>query len=112
MQLRGEAIEPIAEEELSKRKARLEETIATLTGFLSAMETAQAETVDLEAAAKEAEEEEAAKKREGGCGEITKMAVSILKNTISGVLTIYLYFMDLISDYQVGMSSGPSLLFR
>ena len=29
------------------------------------------------------------------------MAVKILKNTISGVLTIYLYFMDLISDYQV-----------
>ena len=27
--------------------------------------------------------------------------VTMLKNTISGVLTIYLYFMDIISDFQV-----------
>ena len=30
------------------------------------------------------EEAEAAKKREGGCGDMTKIAVTILKNTISG----------------------------
>ena len=39
------------------------------------------------------------------------VAVTILKNTISGVLTIYLYFMDLISDYQVSVGgrsvTGP-----
>ena len=34
---------------------------------------------------------------------VVQVAVSVLKNTISGVLTIYLYFMDLISDYQVTM---------
>ena len=102
-QLRGDAIEPKAAEELSARRAKLEETIGTLSSFLSAMETAQAEAVDLEAAAKEAEEAERARKKQGSCGEMTKVAVAVLKNTISGVLTIYLYFMDLISDFQVTM---------
>ena len=101
--LRGESIEPQMKKELSTRRTKLEDQISTLSGFLSAMETEKAEEVDLEAAAKAAEEAEAAKKREGGCAETTKTAVTILKNTISGVLTIYLYFMDLISDYQVTM---------
>ena len=102
-QLRGDSIEPKAARELSARRATLDETIETLSSFLSAMETAQAEAFDLEAAAKEAEEAERARKKQGSCGEMTKVAVGVLKNTISGVLTIYLYFMDLISDYQVTM---------
>ena len=101
LRLRGEAIEPEAKKELTTRKTALSEQVAQLANFLSAMETEEVEAVDLEAAAREAEEAEAAKAREGGCAEMTKMAVTILKNTISGVLTIYLYFMDLISDYQV-----------
>ena len=45
--------------------------------------------------------EQAKRKRQGGCTDTTKMAVTILKNAISGIITIWLYFMDLISDYQV-----------
>ena len=65
------------------------------------METKQAEDVDLEAAAKKAAEAEGQKKKLGGCSDYTKLAVTILKNAIAGFMTIYLYFMDLISDYQV-----------
>ena len=99
--LRGEGADPEIKQELAVKRAKLDERINMLNGFLSSMETEKAEAVDLEAAAAAAEEAEAAKAREGSCGEYTKMAVTILKNTISGVLTIYLYFMDLISDYQV-----------
>ena len=99
--LRGEGADPAIRRDLETRRAKLGERIGALSSFLAAMETEEAEAVDLEAAAREAEEAEARKKREGGCGELTKTAVTILKNTISGVLTIYLYFMDLISDYQV-----------
>ena len=101
--LRGEGAEPEVKKELSTKRAKLQGQIEQLTEFLSAMETEEAEAVDLEAAAAAAAEAEAAKAREGGCAETTKTAVTILKNTISGVLTIYLYFMDLISDYQVTM---------
>lgn len=83
------------------KRASLQERITSLEGFLAGIAVKADEGVDLEAAAREAEEAEAKKKREGGCGEMTKMGVKVLKNTISGVLTIYLYFMDLISDYQV-----------
>ena len=103
IKLRGEAAEPGVKKELSAQRKKLEEQISTLNGFLAAGEDTQAEAVDLEAAAAEAEAAEAARKKEGSCGEMTKMGVTILKNTISGVLTIYLYFMDLISDYQVTM---------
>ena len=48
-----------------------------------------------------AAEAEAQKARSGDCGEYTKLAVTILKNTISGVITIYLYFADLQSDFAV-----------
>ena len=99
--LRGEGAEPEIKRELAARRARLDKQIETLNGFLAAVETTAVEEVDLETAAKAAEEAEAAKAREGGCSELTKTFVTILKNTISGVLTIYLYFMDLISDYQV-----------
>ena len=101
LRLRGESIEPQMKAKFMTQRTALTEKISTLEGFLSAVETDAVEAVDLEAANKAAEEAEAAKKREGSCGEYTKMAVTILKNTISGVLTIYLYFMDLISDYQV-----------
>ena len=160
LRLRGDSIEPGAKLEIKTRKTQLEEQCATLTGLLSAVETEKPEEVDLEAAAAAEAEAEAAKAREGGCSEMTKTAVTILKNTISGcvrargevsaciypsrgaaaeklqraaacvveqfratysrshparaigahcaprlhrVLTIYLYFMDLISDYQVTM---------
>ena len=99
--LRGERMEPQAKAEIKARREPLDEQVETLTGLLSALETEKAEAVDLEAAAAEAEEAEAAAAREGACAENTKLAVTVLKNTISGVLTIYLYFMDLISDYQV-----------
>ena len=95
MRLRG------ASKELSAKRKKLEDKISTLSGFLSVLDTEKAEEVDLEALAREAEEAELKRQRSGGCGEITKMAVTILKNTISGLLTIYLYFMDLKSDYQV-----------
>ena len=101
--LRGEGAEPEVRKELTTKKAKLQGQVEQLTEFLSAMETEEAEAVDLEAAAAAAAEAEAAKAREGGCAETTRTAVTILKNTISGVLTIYLYFMDLISDYQVTM---------
>ncbi len=103
LHLRGEGAEPEVKKSLTGRRSKLDQQISTLGSYLSAMETEKAEAVDLEAAAREAEEAEAAKAREGGCAEMTKMGVTILKNTISGVLTIYLYFMDLISDYQVTM---------
>lgn len=103
VRLRGEGVEPEMKKELMGNKKRLDAQIETLAGFLSAMETEKAEEVDMEALAAAEAEAEAAKAREGGCAEMTKTAVTILKNTISGVLTIYLYFMDLISDYQVTM---------
>ena len=108
--LRGPSAEAAVKKELNEKASALQMRIDTLSGFLSALETEEAEEVDLEAAAREAEEAEAKKKREGGCGEMTKLAVTVMKNTISGVLTIYLYFMDLISDYQVTSATrSPSL---
>lgn len=90
VRLRGEGIEPKVKAELKAKRAQLDTQISTVNNFLSAMETVKEEQLDLEAAAAAAEEAEAAKKREGNCGEMTKMGVAILKNTISGVLTIYL----------------------
>lgn len=104
LRLRGnDENEQQIKEDLKARRKKYEDQVGTLTQFLSAMETEKAEEVDLEAAAREAEAAEAAAAKMGGCAETTKTAVTILKNTISGVLTIYLYFMDLISDYQVTM---------
>ena len=103
MRLRGEGAEPEIKKELNAKHKKLEDQISTLQGFLAAVETEQAEEVDLEAAAAAEAEAEAQKARAGSCGEMTKTAVGILKNTISGVLTIYLYFMDLSSDYAVTM---------
>ena len=104
VRLRGEDIEPGARREFVSQRRKLEERIATLNGFLAAAESAKTEEeVDLAAAAAAAAEVEAKRKREGDCGEKTKLGVTILKNTISGVLTIYLYFADLTSDYQVTM---------
>ena len=90
LRLRGEGIEPKVKAELKAKRTKLDNQISTVNNFLSAMETVKEEQMDLEAAAAAAEEAEAAKKREGNCGEMTKMGVAILKNTISGVLTIYL----------------------
>ena len=101
--LRGDDAAPQVLAELSERRARLEEQIGTLKGFLAAVETKQEEVVDLEAVARREADKEKEKKKQGGCGDVTKMGVTILKNTIAGVMTIYLYFMDLISDYQVTM---------
>ena len=101
IRLQGKNIESATKRELTAKRGVLEMRISTLNGFLAALSEPEDEAVDLEAAAREAEEAEAKKKREGGCGETTKMVVTVMKNTISGVLTIYLYFMDLISDYQV-----------
>jgi hypothetical protein len=109
--LRGPNVDAAVKKGLLSQRSTLEARIDTLSGFLSALETEAAEEVDLEAAAREAEEAEAKKKREGNCGETTKLAVTVLKNTISGVLTIYLYFMDLISDYQVtNPNPNPNVL--
>ena len=101
VRLRGQNADPEVKKELKSKATQLEVKINTLSGFLSALEDEEKEAVDLEAAAAAAEEAEAKKKREGNCGEYTKLAVKVLKNTISGVLTIYLYFMDLISDWAV-----------
>ena len=88
-------------EELKATRGRLEERVSTLNSFLSALEAGEAEEVDLEAQMAAAAEAEAQKARSGDCGEYTKLAVTILKNTISGVITIYLYFADLQSDFAV-----------
>ena len=106
VRLRGDDIEPAVEADLFARRAHIEEKIATLNGFLESVDTTKKVEdveVDLEAAARKAAEAEAEKKKQGGCGEMTKLGVVILRNTISGVMTMYLYFMDLISDYQVTM---------
>ena len=55
---------------------------------------------------------EAKKKREGGCAEGAKAATGVVKNVIAGCIAVWLYFMDLITDYQVTMlltwdSVGP-----
>ena len=103
IRLRGDSVAPDIKKELDDRHQALTAQVSTLSEYLSAIETEKAEAVDLEAAAAAEAEAEAAKAREGGCAEVTKTLVTVLKNTISGVLTIYLYFMDLISDYQVTM---------
>lgn len=100
VRLRG-TMEPEVKAEMDEKRAALEESIQTYKGFLSAMETEQAEAVDLEELAREAAKAEAKKKREGGCTETTKMVVTVIKNAIAGIITIVLYFMDLITDYQV-----------
>jgi hypothetical protein len=101
LRLRGEGMEAETKKEFNDKRERLNDQVSTLSEFMSALDVEAAEEVDLEAAAAAAAAEEAAKARQGGCAEITKTAVTVLKNTISGVLTIYLYFMDLNSDYQV-----------
>ena len=98
---------PLDEAALLARRERLSGRISMLNEFLAAVETSKAEEVDLEAAAKEAAKAEAAKAKQGNCGENTKLAVTVLKNTIAGALSIYLYFMDLISDIQVRMGELP-----
>ena len=106
IRLRGSAdLDVMAD--LNAQHARLEKQIATYKSFLSALETQEAEEVDLEELARQEAEAEAKKKRQGGCAETTKLAVTVIKNAISGIMTIWLYFMDLISDYQV--RSGPAL---
>lgn len=108
--LKGEGIDPQQAEQLASKRKHVTERIDTLNGFVSAMESGKDEAVDLEAAARGAAEEELKKKRMGNCAEYTKLAMTVLKNTIAGVLTIYLYFMDLISDYQVTSTTrSPSL---
>mmetsp|Transcript_44805 Transcript_44805/g.89481 ORF Transcript_44805/g.89481 Transcript_44805/m.89481 type:complete len:621 (-) Transcript_44805:2616-4478(-) len=99
--LRGEGAEVDVKKELNGLRSRLNEQVDSLANYLSAMEVKDTSVVDLEAAAKAAEDTEAARKAQGSCAEYTQIGVTILKNTISGVLTIYLYFMDLISDVQV-----------
>ena len=99
--LRGEGADPEVRKPLKDRQKALEGQVAKLAELLSALQTEKAEEVDLEAQAAAAAEAEAQKARQGGCADTTKLLVSILKKTISGVLTIYLYFMDLISDFQV-----------
>ena len=89
--------------DLNSQRSRLEKQIATYNQFLSALETEKEEGVDLEEMARLEAEAEAKKKREGGCTETTKMAVAVIKNAISGIITVWLYMMDLISDYQVTM---------
>ena len=79
LRLRGELIEQSVKAELDAKRLRLETRIEKLKGFLAAVETAETEEVDLEAAARAAEEAEAQKKRSGSCGEYTKLAVAILR---------------------------------
>ena len=93
-------MDPALASELKERRARLETVVNQLKDFA---EPGESGGVDLLAAAKAAEEAEQQRKRVGSCGDYVKVAVGIVKNTISGVLTVYLYFMDLISDYQVTM---------
>ena len=84
VRLRGEGAEPHVKQELADKRKPLVEQIEKLSELLSSLESEKEEEVDLEAAAAEAAAAEAKKAREGGCGETTKMAVGILKNTISG----------------------------
>ena len=91
--------------DMAVRRARIQNQIDTYNRFLSAIETEKAEAVDLEELAAAAAAAEAKKAREGGCSDTTKLVVTIIKNAIAGFITIWLYFMDLISDYQVTTAS-------
>ena len=111
--LRAESLEPSLAPgpwpqatSLRSRRESLVEQIRTLSGLLSATaisskSSSDREIVDLEAVAKEAAEAEAAKQKNGDLGNLTKTAVGLVKRMISGFMTIYLYFLDLISDTQV-----------
>ena len=98
--LHGDSLDPAIAEELAGKRARLDERINTLNEFVSAMESGDAGS-DLMAAAQAAEKAELQRKQVGSLGDYVKMGSKILKSAISGVLTVYLYFMDLISDYNV-----------
>ena len=102
MRLRGDG-ESEEMAAMQKERTRLENQINTYKGFLEAMEKKEEEAVDLEEMARLEAEAEAKKKRAGGCADTTKLVVSLIKKAINGVITIWLYFMDLISDYQVTM---------
>ena len=99
--LHGDTLDPALAKDLHERRTRLDERIGTLNKFVSAMESGNAGETDVSAAAREAEEAELRKKRVGSCGDYIKQATTLMRRTISGVLTVYLYFMDLISDYNV-----------
>ena len=101
--MRGKDADPEVLAEMNQQRARLEKQISTYQGFLAALETEKAEAVDLEEMARLEAEAEAKKAREGGCTETVKLAVAVIKNAISGIITVWLYMMDLISDYQVWM---------
>ena len=93
------SLDPAQATELAERRARLDARISTLNEFVSAM--ASGNGADLLAAAREAEEAELQRKRVGSCGDYVKLATTVVRRTVSGVLTVYLYFMDLISDVKV-----------
>ena len=79
VRLRGEGAETCVKEELNAKRLQLNEQICSLNGFLAAVETKKTEVFDLEAAAAAAKEAEAKKKKQGGCGELTKWAVTIFR---------------------------------
>jgi len=112
IRLRGKEADPEVVNELNGRRSKFEKQIATYNNFLAALKTQAAEAVDLEELARQEAEEEAKRAREGGCAETTKLGVKILKNAISGIITMWLYFMDLISDYQVTMLFYRAGAFR
>ena len=101
--LHGDGLAPALATELSERRTRLDARISTLNEFVSAMDSGNQphETADLTAAAREAEQAELQRKRVGSFGDYVKLFTAVVKRFVSGVLTVYLYFMDLISDYSV-----------
>ena len=97
--LHGGRFNPAQAAEFAERRARLDARISTLNEFVTAMESGS--SADLRAAAREAEEAELQRKRVGSCGDYVKLATTVVRRTVSGVLTVYLYFIDLISDVKV-----------
>ena len=95
MRLRGNDDEPASGSALRERRVALEGRIRTLDELLEAMDAKEEETgeIDLEAAARSEKQAELARKKQGGCGDLTKTAIRLLRNAIAGFITIYLYFM-------------------
>ena len=101
MRLRARGMEPEVQAEMEQKRTRIEKQIETYNNFLSALESAKAEAVDLEEMARLEAEAEAKKKRDAGCTVYVKMFVGVIKNGIAGCIAVYLYCMDLLTDIQV-----------
>lgn len=91
-----ESADPIVSELLQQR-AQLEETRKTLEDLLATMgatSSAQHDTTPIKANMAS---------QGAGCISLAKSIVGILKNALNGIITVWLYFVDMISDIQVAL---------